>query len=1024
MTANISLFDMNSFRKRTSAPFYFLLMLTVAASHCIGASQTIVDLSSETTSIGFRFQDFAQSGQIKKLNERPAFEITWDASQKPYCEISLRQKPALPEFIEAQITVDVFIPEDNRATLLTVRLQDRDDEFFQFRQDIPRNVTGWHQIAFPVSLENSPSVSWGGKSPNKKLDPPLRLAGFSVGYKDRQAIGSLGLGNVSLEAIKVAIKAKLHTGNPIHLIKPGEEGQLSIRLNNPGTQPAKVKLHYSISVADEKDGTESFEQNIILGPLGENAVKLPPPLKYGIYRINVQLADERGKYEKKELTYGYMPPAGPTPGRAKGFLFGISEHPQWYTPEEQDLMAQAAAWAGIKVIRDGIDWRRMQPTQDRWDFGSFDHFLQAFGKYDIELAPTYPGPLPTWATAADWKPAKPVNRGRPRPDYEAWGTFVRTFAERYKGRIRFVETWNEPDLLSFANFTPEEYVRLMEIAFKETKQVDPNMVVQSGGFTGFRVPDVSSSDARFLEKSVRDGKDFYDIFAFHGHGSFKHYEPQIQNLAELRASLGDKKPWWANETAISSMHVGEIGQAENLFQKFLFSWAHGAIGYNWYNLRNKGFDPKNNEHNFGLITKDFYPKPAYATYNMLARYYREGNFIDRVEIGPRMHGYLFKGKDDDYLLANWNGDFTMGAVRPIIVADITGRASIVDLWGNETQLDIANDSIVFPVSQRPSTLRITGQANKPSFIGEVFRTKGELAVIPGVKRNFALTLSNPGKQNLTFDFNFTTPTGLRFTPNRHTVTIPPKEVRDVLFDVTADASFTSKLRAPKSATLDMRISGLWQGKLDYKVRMATRISQNNFDTLPTFELNDQSQVTSLVVNEPSTAHLFWKGPDDLSAKIWMAENDGQLKIRTSVTDDIHAQPHTGESVWGGDGIQLGLNIPGQNRFWEIGLTHLSSGQAEVYIWQAPSGFSAEKTLKRIALKTQRNETTKQTIYEAEIPISSIGLDRQTAWHGFGFNLLVNDNDNGATRESFIALEPGLGRSKTTDGWPIVAFGNP
>src|SRR5690606_33183263 len=155
---------------------------------------------------------------------------------------------------------------------------------------------------------------------------------------------------------------------------------------------------------------------------------------------------------------------------------------------------------GVKVIRDGIDWRRMQPTAGEWRFASFDHFLDVFSRYGIELAPTFPGPVPEWATAADWTPAKPGKRGRPRPDHGHWAEFIRTFVDRYKGRIRFVETWNEPDLLAFANFTPEEYVRLMEIAYTETKKIDPDMVVQSGGFTAFRVSPASSSDPDFLKK--------------------------------------------------------------------------------------------------------------------------------------------------------------------------------------------------------------------------------------------------------------------------------------------------------------------------------------------------------------------------------------------------------------------------------------------------------------------------------------------------------------------------------------------
>lgn len=1000
---------------------YFLPLLVVGVICRLGASdRPIVDFADEGAPVSFRFQDSGQSGRIKELGGRLAFEITWDGVQKPYCELSLRQKPTLPAFIEGLLAVDIFIPENSRATLLTVRLQDRDDEIFQFRQNIPPKAAGWHRLEFPVDMAKAPSVSWGGKTPNKELDAPLRLAGLSVGYSDRQSVGTLGLGTVTVEVTKGMIESRLGTGNPLHVVKPGEEGLLAILLKNPANRETTVKLQYSITFAGGNGAPTHFEKTVSLAPNGETSVGLPPPLKYGVYKLGLQLSDERGEFGEKELSYGYMPPAGPVPGRAKGFLFGISEHPQWYSRPEQDLMAEAAAWAGIKVIRDGIDWRRMQPKPGEWRFESFDYFLDAFAKYDIELAPTYPGPLPAWATAADWTPAKPVNRGRPRPDYGHWVEFVRTFAERYKGRIRFVETWNEPDLLSFANFSVEEYVRLMEIAYTETKKVDPDIVVQSGGFTGFKVPAASSSDADFLEKSVRDGKEFYDVFAFHGHGTFRHYEPQIRKLAELRASLGDDTPWWANETAVSAIHVGEVGQAENLFQKLLFSWAHGAIGYNWYNLRNKGFDPKNNEHNFGLLTRDFYPKPAYVTYNMLARYYREGEFVRAIDMGVGQHGYLFREKAGGYLLANWNGDSFAGDTRPVFVTGVTGAASIIDLWGNETPVPVVNGTLILPVSRRPSTLRLLGQIGEPGVSGNLIRPQGEFTAEAGGRREFSLAIGNPSAGDLDFVFAFEAPSGMRIEPARTTVRLRAGETRDIAFGVVADAATDMGGGAGKSITLNLGVGDLWDGVFAYGVRTVVRVPRGDFTDTPLFVLGDVGQVTSLVVNEPSTAHLFWKGAADLGAEVRLAERGGQLLLKVVVTDDVHVQPHTGADVWMGDNVQFAFNIPGQDTAWEIGLTHLASGESEVHVWQAPRGRKADELACVIILKTNRDEAAKRTVYEARIPLAAIGLDHAAARRGFGFNLLVNDND-GTARESFIAIAPGLGRGKETAGWPLLGI---
>ena len=55
-----------------------------------------------------------------------------------------------------------------------------------------------------------------------------------------------------------------------------------------------------------------------------------------------------------------------------------------------------------------------------------------------------------------------------------------------------------------------------------------------------------------------------------------------------------------------------------------------------------------------------------------------------------------------------------------------------------------------------------------------------------------------------------------------------------------------------------------------------------------------------------------------------------------------------------------------------------------------------------------------------IPFAAIGLNRNVGGGSFRFNLLVNDND-GEGRESYIAIAPGIGESKTPDEYPVVIF---
>ena len=53
------------------------------------------------------------------------------------------------------------------------------------------------------------------------------------------------------------------------------------------------------------------------------------------------------------------------------------------------------------------------------------------------------------------------------PDLDAWREYVRTVADRYRGRIRYWEVWNEPDLGGFNQMSLEEYVQLQKATYEE-----------------------------------------------------------------------------------------------------------------------------------------------------------------------------------------------------------------------------------------------------------------------------------------------------------------------------------------------------------------------------------------------------------------------------------------------------------------------------------------------------------------------------------------------------------------------------
>ncbi|MBP5234236.1 MAG: 1,4-beta-xylanase, partial [Planctomycetes bacterium] len=145
---------------------------------------------------------------------------------------------------------------------------------------------------------------------------------------------------------------------------------------------------------------------------------------------------------------------------------------------------------------------------------------------------------------------------------------------------------------------------------------------------------------------------------------------------------------------------------------------------------------------------------------------------------------------------------------------------------------------------------------------------------------------------------------------------------------------------------------------------------------------------------------------------------GKLRVRASVRDDRHRQPHHGAGAWKGDGVQLALAIPGQGGFWEFGLSRHDDGQVEINVYSVPVGMRWTPADGGAALKVEGRGGRLE--YEFAVDAASLGVTPAVAKSGFRFNLLVNDDD-GEGRDGWIAIAPGIGDGKDPAKYPFVVF---
>ena len=968
--------------------------------------------------------------ELAEYDGRKAIRCSWDAKESEWYEFSFQGTYTLPDIYVGEIVVELWQPADCKAEAFNLRLADRDGETTQFTMLLDRAQSGWQSYSFELDTAKKMPGSWGKEGTlNKQFDLPIRVAGVSIRFADKESAGEIGLGAVRLKSILAQPSVELITGTPIHILRPGDEAQLALAISNPGLGVLPISGRYVIS--DAWQATLHDQPFSLPLPAGRSvSLPLPVPTKRGVYYVDITLNDSRQELSRR-VSYSYMTPAGPTTERPKGFLFGVQSHSWRYPVAEQKLEAQAMALCGAKIRRCSSTWAQIQPkADDERNFAVFGDLLAIYEQQGLDSQVCFLS-HPSWARDPNWQPANPDyanrfgNRGVAMVDLKHYGDFVHAFMTHFRHRITYVESWNEPDLLSFANFSVENYIAIMKVFYESVKKASPEARVMTGGYTALKLPyPERSSHPDHMALSMAEAKGFYEIHAFHGHGSHARYVPQIIGLRELHRQLGLDIPWWANETAVSAINIGELAQAETLFKKLLFSWAQGAMGYNWYDLRNDGYDPKENEHNFGLITKDFYPKQAYAAYNALVTLYREAQYLREYTAPEGMQAYLFQAANGDYLIPSWCIDFK-GEERLLTLSGINGSVHAVDIFGNETAI-ASDQGLAFVVAGKaPTTIRVSGQQQQPELVSNIITAPQDISVHPRRDGTFALSLHNPTAGPLQATVSVRSDNGYAITPAELAVDIAAGTTRQIDFSApaaaaapAAQAAAPAAAPAPPQAEITVALGEKLRQQFSVPLRYLTVIGKD-LPEQPTFVLKDSAQLHSTVVNEPGSSHLFWKGPADLSAAIRLACKDGILTAQVGVTDDKHSQPFTGRDAWKGDNVQLAIATPGQDGMWEIGLTRLADGQSEVTAWAAPKGVDMAAALAQIILTTTRDDERTTTTYTVAMPLAALGIDAAAARQGIAINVLINDNDEGS-RESFLVIAPGLGRGDNNSSrYPVI-----
>lgn len=133
--------------------------------------------------------------------------------------------------------------------------------------------------------------------------------------------------------------------------------------------------------------------------------------------------------------------------------------------------------AGVKWCRVGIQWELIQPKPNQWRWAPADHVVESARQHHVDIVWLVGNTAPWDSRNHDWN-GVPKDLHKPNGHFSI---FCHKLAERYKGRIKYWEIRNEPNLDYMWHGNEKDYLAYLRMAHKSIKQVDPDSKIVLGG---------------------------------------------------------------------------------------------------------------------------------------------------------------------------------------------------------------------------------------------------------------------------------------------------------------------------------------------------------------------------------------------------------------------------------------------------------------------------------------------------------------------------------------------------------------
>jgi beta-xylosidase len=356
-----------------------------------------------------------------------------------------------------------------------------------------------------------------------------------------------------------------------------------------------------------------------------------------------------------------------------------------------DMIAQG----GFRFIRMDLIWEAIEKQKGVYDFAESGYDALSEGCVKRGIRPLYILDYSNRLYETDRSVRTEEGRA-------AYASFAEAAARHFAGKGFLFEIWNEPNISIFWKPEPnaDDYMAMLKAAAPRIKAADPTCTLVA--------PACSGMDMKWLEECFKLGMlDEVDAVTVHP------YRPQspetvIPDYAALRALIAKHAPKGKNVPILSGewgysgvnwdgRRLSDEAQAQYLAREFLVDLSQDIPVSIWYDWSNDSPNPDDRESNFGTVTHDLKPKPAYMAAKTLATSLAGYKVEKRLDLAGRDDYALLLTKGGEKAVAAW----TTGADHEARIPLPPGAGRLVKMLGETSPLSWGEGGPGLTLTQGP-----------------------------------------------------------------------------------------------------------------------------------------------------------------------------------------------------------------------------------------------------------------------------------------------------------------------------------